>query len=63
VHDPVSTVVMQAGLSNVEAVMIAGVWKKKNRELLIADRAGKMAALAASGRRIIEDMNKLNKAA
>jgi cytosine/adenosine deaminase-related metal-dependent hydrolase len=63
VHDPVSTVVMQAGLSNVEAVMIAGVWKKKNRELLISDRAGKMTALAASGRRIIDDMNKLIKAA
>jgi cytosine/adenosine deaminase-related metal-dependent hydrolase len=62
-HDPVSTVVMQAGLSNVEAVMIAGVWKKKNRQLLLADRAGKLAALAASGRRIIDDMNKLGRAA
>jgi cytosine/adenosine deaminase-related metal-dependent hydrolase len=63
VHDPVSTVVTQAGLSNVEAVMIAGVWKKKNGQLLLADRAGKMAALAASGRRIIDDMNKIGKAA
>ncbi len=63
VHDLVSTVVMQAGLSNVEAVMIAGVWKKRNHQLLLADRAGKMAALAASGRRIIDDMNKISKAA
>jgi cytosine/adenosine deaminase-related metal-dependent hydrolase len=62
-HDPVSTVVMQAGLSNVEAVMIAGVWKKKNRQLLLADRAGKLAALAASGRRIIDEMNKVGRAA
>jgi cytosine/adenosine deaminase-related metal-dependent hydrolase len=63
VHDPVSTVVMQAGLSNIEAVMIGGVWKKKNRQLLVTDLAGKMAKLAASGRRIIDDMDKLNKAA
>jgi cytosine/adenosine deaminase-related metal-dependent hydrolase len=63
VHDPASTVVMQAGLSNVESVMIAGVWKKKDRRLLVTDLSGKMTALAASGRRIIDDMNKLNKAA
>jgi cytosine/adenosine deaminase-related metal-dependent hydrolase len=63
VHDPVATVVTQAGLSNVEAVMIAGLWKKKNSQLLFADRAGKMAALAASGRRIIDDMNKIGRAA
>jgi cytosine/adenosine deaminase-related metal-dependent hydrolase len=62
-HDPVSTVVMQAGLSNVEAVMIAGLWKKMNGQLLLADRAGKMAALAASGRRIIDDMSKISRAA
>ena len=63
VHDPISTVVTQAGVSNVEAVMIAGLWKKKHGELLLADRAGKLAALAASGRRIVEDMNKIGKAA
>jgi cytosine/adenosine deaminase-related metal-dependent hydrolase len=62
-HDPVSTVVMQAGLANVEAVMIAGLWKKRNGQLLFADRASKMAALAASGRRIIDDMNKTGRAA
>jgi cytosine/adenosine deaminase-related metal-dependent hydrolase len=63
VHDPISTVVTQAGASNVEAVMIAGLWKKKYGELLLADRAGKLAALAASGRRIVEDMNRIGKAA
>jgi hypothetical protein len=56
-------VVTQAGLSNVEAVMIAGQWKKRNGQLLFADRAGKMAALAASGRRIVDDMNKIGRAA
>ncbi|MDB5568472.1 MAG: hypothetical protein JWP84_5038 [Tardiphaga sp.] len=63
VHDPVSTVVMQAGPANVEAVMIAGAWKKRDGRLLLADRQRKMDALAASGRRIIDDMNKINKAA
>jgi len=63
VHDPVSTVMMQAGLANVEAVMIAGVWKKQDRQLMVTDRAAKMAALAASGHRIIDDLSKLNKTA
>jgi cytosine/adenosine deaminase-related metal-dependent hydrolase len=63
VHDPVSTVVMQAGPANVEAVMIAGRWMKKDGRLLMTDRQHKLEALAASGRRIIEDMNKINKAA
>jgi cytosine/adenosine deaminase-related metal-dependent hydrolase len=61
VHDPVSTVVTQAGVCNVEAVMIAGRWKKKNGQLLFADRAGKLAALAASGRRIAEAMKEIDK--
>jgi hypothetical protein len=54
---------MQAGPANVEAVMIAGAWKKRDGRLLLADRQRKMDALAASGRRIIDDMNKINKAA
>jgi cytosine/adenosine deaminase-related metal-dependent hydrolase len=62
VHDAVSTVVTQATLSNVEAVMIAGAWKKRNGQLLFAERAGKMASLAASGRRIIDDMNRISHA-
>jgi cytosine/adenosine deaminase-related metal-dependent hydrolase len=63
VHDPVATVVMQAGPANVEAVMIAGEWKKRDGRLHIADRQRKLDALATSGRRIIDDMNNINKAA
>lgn len=63
VHDPVATVVMQAGPANVEAVMIAGEWKKRDGRMSIADRQRKLDALAASGRRIIDDMNNLNRAA
>ena len=35
VHDPVSTVVMQTSLANIEAVMIDGVWKKRDGRLLV----------------------------
>ena len=63
VHDPVSTVVMQAGPANVEAVMIAGAWKKRDGRMQLVDRHRKLDALAASGRRIIDDMNRINKAA
>jgi 5-methylthioadenosine/S-adenosylhomocysteine deaminase len=63
VHDPVSTVVMQAGPANVEAVMIAGAWKKRDGRMQLIDRQRKLDALAASGRRIIDDMNHINKAA
>jgi len=63
IHDPISTVVMQAGPANVEAVMIAGAWKKTAGRLEFTDRRRKMDALAESGRRIIRDMNKINKAA
>jgi cytosine/adenosine deaminase-related metal-dependent hydrolase len=56
VHDPVSTVVMQASLANVEAVMIAGEWKKRDGRLLVPGLAAKKAALAASGRRIVREL-------
>jgi cytosine/adenosine deaminase-related metal-dependent hydrolase len=41
VHDPVSTVVMQTSLANVDSVMVAGQWKK---------RAGKLVGVAALDR-------------
>lgn len=56
-HDPVTAVVMQAGLANVESVMVAGAWKKRNGRLLAADVPAKLARLAASGRRIAHALN------
>ena len=56
VHDPVSTVIMQAGLANVEAVMVAGRWRKRHGCLLADGLAPKLDALARSGRRIAEAM-------
>ena len=52
VHDPVSSVVMQASLANIDSVMVAGRWKKRAGRLLDVDLAPKLAQLQASGRRI-----------
>jgi cytosine/adenosine deaminase-related metal-dependent hydrolase len=52
VHDPVSAVVLQASLANIDSVMVAGRWKKRSGRLLDVDLAPKLGALRASGRKI-----------
>jgi cytosine/adenosine deaminase-related metal-dependent hydrolase len=52
VHNPVSTVVMQTSLANIDSVMIAGKWKKRAGKLLGVELAPKIAALNASGKKI-----------
>jgi cytosine/adenosine deaminase-related metal-dependent hydrolase len=52
VHNPVSTVVMQTSLANIDSVMIAGQWKKRAGKLLGVELAPKIATLNASGRKI-----------
>jgi len=52
VHDPVSTVVMQASLANIDSVMVAGRWKKRHGQLLGVSLAPRLAALRASGQKI-----------
>jgi len=52
VHEPVSTVVMQTTLANIDSVMVAGRWKKRHGRLVDVDLAPKLAALQASGRKI-----------
>ena len=52
VHDPVSTVVMQTTLANIDSVMVAGRWKKRQGRLLDVDLPPKLAALRASGDKI-----------
>lgn len=52
VHDPVSTVVMQTTLANIDSVMVAGRWKKRHGRLLDVDVAPRLAALQASGQKI-----------
>lgn len=56
VHDPVATVVMQAGRGDVEAVMIAGRFMKRDGRLLAENIPEKLARLAASGARIVDEL-------
>ena len=58
IHDPVSSVVMQTDLANIEAVMVAGEWKKRDGRLLVSGLAGKVEALARSGHRIAAEMRR-----
>jgi cytosine/adenosine deaminase-related metal-dependent hydrolase len=53
VHDPVSSVVLQASLANIDSVMVAGRWKKRAGRLVDVDLAPKLAQLQASGRKIV----------
>ncbi|MDQ6882191.1 MAG: amidohydrolase family protein [Pseudomonadota bacterium] len=53
VHDPVSSVVMQASLANIDSVMVAGCWKKRDGRLVGVDLAPGLDALRASGEKIV----------
>ena len=56
VHDPVSSVVMQASLANIDSVMVAGNWKKRAGKLLAGDLGADLARLRASGGKITRAM-------
>ncbi|MGV3572352.1 MAG: amidohydrolase family protein [Ramlibacter sp.] len=56
VHDPVSSVVFQASLANIDSVMVAGRWKKRGGKLVDVDLAAGLEALRASGRKITAGM-------
>lgn len=61
VHDPAATVIMQAGLANIDSVMIAGRWRKRDGKLLGIDAPRLREALAASGERIIRELGVVDK--
>ena len=63
VHDPVSTIVMQTSLANIEAVMIDGVWKKRDGRLLVGGLNDKKQQLALSGQRLVRDIEQQGRAA
>jgi cytosine/adenosine deaminase-related metal-dependent hydrolase len=63
VHDPVAAVVMQTSLANIEAVMIGGVWKKRNGRLLADGLEAKKELLVQSGRRLVYDIERQGHAA
>jgi cytosine/adenosine deaminase-related metal-dependent hydrolase len=52
IHDPISSVVMQSNPSNIDAVMIAGTWRKRNGRLLWDGLDRLIEELGESGRRI-----------
>ena len=52
VHDPVSSVVLQASLANIDAVMVAGRWKKRYGKLVDVDLAPRLEQLRQSGAKI-----------
>jgi len=52
-HDPVAAVVLQAGPGDVEAVMIAGRWTKRDHRLAYPGVMSRLDELAASGSRIL----------
>ena len=56
VHDAVASVVFQASLANIDSVMVAGRWKKRAGRLLGVELAPLLAALEASGRKIVGAM-------
>jgi cytosine/adenosine deaminase-related metal-dependent hydrolase len=63
VHDPVATVVMQTGLSNIEAVMIGGVWKKRGGQLSFENLETRKYELAQSGERLVHAIEQQGRAA
>ena len=56
VHDPVATVVMQANLANIDSVMIAGAWRKRDGKLLFHDLDRVKVDLLRSGSRILAEL-------
>jgi 5-methylthioadenosine/S-adenosylhomocysteine deaminase len=63
VHDPVSTVLMQSSIANIEAVMIDGIWRKRGGRLLAENLDHKKNELERSGMRIVSEIERQEKAA
>jgi len=57
VHDPVATVVTQASLANIDSVMVAGEWRKREGKLLFPGLERVKAELHRSGERILGELN------
>lgn len=57
VHDPVATVVMQASLANIDSVMVAGEWRKRDGKLLFQGLERVKQDLHQSGSRILAELN------
>jgi cytosine/adenosine deaminase-related metal-dependent hydrolase len=56
VHDPVTTVVTQTSIANIEHVLIAGDFKKRDGKLLYRNLPKRKDELRESGRRILREI-------
>ncbi len=63
VHDAISSLVLQASVSNVDSVLVAGRFAKRDGKLLFQGLRTKQDELLASGRRILADIGLLKQAA
>lgn len=59
VHDPVTSVVMQANTGNVDTVMVAGEFRKRHGKLLYPKLGQRKEELLASGQRILGELGLL----
>ena len=59
VHDPVTSVVMQANTGNVDTVMVAGEFRKRHGKLLYPPLGQRKEELLASGQRILGELGLL----
>jgi cytosine/adenosine deaminase-related metal-dependent hydrolase len=59
VHDPVTSVVMQAGTGNVDTVLVAGEFRKRHGKLLYPMLGHRKGELLASGQRILGELGLL----
>ena len=58
-HDPVTSVVTQTSLANIDTVMVAGQLKKAQGQLLASDLGPLQQRLSDSGHRIMHDLQAL----
>ena len=59
VHDPVTSVVMQASVANVDTVLIAGEFRKRHGRLLYPQLELRKQQLLSSGQRILDELGLL----
>jgi cytosine/adenosine deaminase-related metal-dependent hydrolase len=62
-HDPAAALVTQAGLANVDSVMIGGEFRKRDGRMLFGALAGRQQELVNSGMRIMRELDARLKAA
>ncbi|MDF2115892.1 amidohydrolase family protein [Roseiarcaceae bacterium H3SJ34-1] len=58
VVDPVASIVLQAGVANVDTVIVGGIVRKRDGVMLYSDMPRRLDELAQSSMRILTDFNK-----